>query len=73
MSLAELQCAYSVLEYKHSTLQKQNQRGKSKAPNQNAKRHKGADNIPATRLEDMTYYHASARSWQARPTTSLRK
>jgi hypothetical protein len=61
MSLAELQCACSVLEYKHSNLQKQNQRGKAKA-DKNAKRHKGADkgidSTPVTRKEDMTYCHA---------------
>jgi hypothetical protein len=58
MSLAELQCVYSVLEYKHSTLQKQNQRTRSQANNKDPKRRKNAGNVPATRKEDMTYCHA---------------
>jgi hypothetical protein len=67
MTMQELQCAYSVLEYKHSTLQKRQKRTGGKG-NKNGKRTKKDTDTPP-RAEDCTHY-CHAHGYQSSHTSA---
>jgi hypothetical protein len=67
MTMQELQCAYSVLEYKHSTLQKRQKRTGGKG-NKNSKRTKKDTDTPP-RAEDCTHY-CHAHGYQSSHTSA---
>ena len=62
MSLAELQCAYSVLEYKHKNLQGRQKRNNKKQPDGGNKKQKGGENNSGPKPTSYCFAHGTQTS-----------
>ncbi len=64
MTMAELMCAYSVLEYKHKTLQTSKQKRQGNGKDKRGKRAKGGGEIQETFAKEECKYYCHAHGYQ---------